>query len=236
MRHVLTLRCFSLYATSEAKYLGEAAMTASKLIKHHQSELEKWSNQADETGLFVARDTWDAIEREVEDYTADGVTWDFIEDMPYSWALQLGMAFDEACEKWIEQRLHELDNLMSEALGERWCYDINRTMLDNLRQGVRVGNQYESYFAKLIRQARPGVLEVVRRAWINDEDYVLNHMDNDSLKDGLSIRQQFYEARHHVAPQLASLATEMLRRSIRLYQTALAGVEGALQVAGCTAK
>lgn len=190
-------------------------MIASKLIKHHQSELEKWSNQADETGLFVARDTWDAIEREVEDYTADGVTWDFIEDMPYSWALQLGMAFDEACEKWIEQRLHELDNL---------------------RQGVRVGNQYESYFAKLIRQARPGVLEVVRRAWINDEDYVLNHMDNDSLKDGLSIRQQLYEARHHVAPQLASLATEMLRRSIRLYQTALAGVEGALQVAGCTAK
>ena len=66
-------------------------MTALKLIRYHQSELEKWSSQADETGLFVARDAWDAIELEVESYTADGLTWDFIEDMPYSWSLQLGM-------------------------------------------------------------------------------------------------------------------------------------------------
>lgn len=83
-------------------------MTTLNLIGHHQAELQGFEVRAGDIGLFIARDAWDALEREVEDYTKDGIMWDFIGAMPYAWSLQLGMAFDEACEKWIEQPLYAL--------------------------------------------------------------------------------------------------------------------------------
>lgn len=192
------------------------------LIKQHQAELEKWNNQAEQVGLFIARDAWDSLEREVEDYTENGITWDFIEAMPYSWSLHLGMAFDKACENWIEERLHSLDESMREAMDERWCYDINRNAMQNLQQALRIGNQFEARFTKLLKQAKPGLLEIARRAWFDDVDYVLEHMEEDNTKDGMRVRQQFYEARNRAALKLASVATELLKRSVQLYQTALA--------------
>ena len=83
-------------------------MTTLNLIEHHQAELQGFEVRAGDIGLFIARDAWDALEREVEDYTKDGIMWDFTGAMPYAWSLQLGMAFDEACEKWIEQPLYAL--------------------------------------------------------------------------------------------------------------------------------
>lgn len=192
------------------------------LIKQHQAELEKWGSKAEEVGLFIARDAWDSLENEVEDYTENGITWGLIEEMPYSWSLHLGMAFDKACEKWIEERLHALDETMQEAMGERWCYDINRNVMQNLQQALRIGNQLEARFTKLLKQAKPGWLEIARRAWFDDVDYALEHMEEDKIKDGMQVRQQFYAARNSVAPKLASVATELLKRSVQLYQTALA--------------
>lgn len=191
------------------------------LIKHHQAELERWGAKADETGLFIARDAWDSLELEVESYTEDGITWDFIDSMPYSWSLHLGMAFDEACEKWIEERLQALDDSMQEVMGERWCYDINRTAIQNLQQALRIGNQFETRFAKLVQKAKPGFLEIARRAWYDDVDYVIEHMEDDNVKDGMRVRQQFYATRNSVTPQLGNVASELIKRSIQLYQTAL---------------
>lgn len=191
------------------------------LINQHQAGLERWGAKAEETGLFIARDAWDSLEHEVENYTEDGITWDFIETMPYSWSLHLGMAFDEACEKWIEERLQILDDSMRKAMGGRWCYEINRSTIQNLQQALRIGNQFEMRFTKLLQQAKPGLLEVARRAWIDDVDYIIKHMEDDSIKDAMRVRRHFYAARNSVTPQLANVATELLKRSIQLYQTAL---------------
>ena len=57
-------------------------MTTLNLIEHHQAELQGFEARAGDIGLFIARDAWDALEREVEDYTKDGIMWDFIGDMP----------------------------------------------------------------------------------------------------------------------------------------------------------
>lgn len=203
-------------------------MTTLNLIKQHQTEMQEFEASAVQIGLFIARDAWDALEREVEDYTEDGIMWDFVGDMAYSWALQMGMAFDEACEKWIEQPLYALDDSMREAMGERWCYDINRSSMQNLTQSLRFGNRYEGQFERLVKQARPGLLEIAKRAWKDDEDYVLNHMEEDSIKDGQRVREQFYAARNQFAPGLAAIASELLQRSVQLYRTALAGAQASL--------
>lgn len=203
-------------------------MTTLDLIKHHQAEMQDLDARAKEIGLFIARDAWDALEREVEDYTQDGIMWDFVGDMAYSWALQMGMAFDEACEKWIEQPLHALDDSMREAMGERWSYDVNRSSMQNLMQSLRIGNQYEGQFERLVKQGRPGLLEIARRALKGDEDYVLNHMEEDSIRDGQRVREQFYAARNHLTPRLAAVASELLQRSVQLYRTALAGGQSSL--------
>lgn len=197
-------------------------MQTLELIQHHHGELVKWLARAEETGLFIARDAWDALESVVEDYSQDGIYWEFTSNMPCSWALQLGMAFDESCAQWIENRLHALDESMGESMGERWCFDVNRATLDSLRQSLRIGNQFETRLAKLLKQARPGLLEVTRRMLLDNADYVLNHMENDSIKDGFRLRQQFYDARQDIVPQLASVATELLQRSVQHYQIALA--------------
>lgn len=203
-------------------------MTTLNLIEHHQAELQGFEVRAGDIGLFIARDAWDALELEVEDYTKDGIMWDFIGDMPYAWSLQLGMAFDEACEKWIEQPLYALDDSIREAMGERWCYDLNRSSMQNLQQSLRIGNQYETELERLVKQAKPGLLEIARRAWIDDEDYVLNHMEEDSIKDGQRVREQFYAARNQLAPSLAKVASELLRRSLQLYRTALGGAQASV--------
>lgn len=203
-------------------------MTTLNLIQHHQAELQDLEARAGDIGLFIARDAWDALEREVEDYTEDGIMWDFIGDMGYAWALQLGMAFDEACERWIEQPLYALDDSMREAMDKRWCYDLNRSSMQNLLQSLRIGNQYEAEFARLVKQAKPGLLEIARRVWKDDEDYVLNHMEEDSIRDGQRVREQFYAARNELAPRLAKVASELLLRSLQLYRTALGGVQAGL--------
>ncbi|NLY16888.1 MAG: hypothetical protein GXZ05_11030 [Gammaproteobacteria bacterium] len=203
-------------------------MTALNLIKHHQAELQDLEARAGDIGLFVARDAWDALESEVEACTKDSVRRNFIDDMPDAWALQLGMAFDEACAKWIEQPLYALDDSMREAMGERWCYDINRSSMQSLLQSLRIHNQYEAEFELLIKQAKPGLPGIVRGAWIDDEGYAFDHMGEGSTRDGRRVREQFYAARNQVLPRLAAVASDFLLRSLLLYRTALGGVQAGL--------
>lgn len=100
--------------------------------------------------------------------------------------------------------------------------------MQNLQQSLRIGNQYETELERLVKQAKPRLLEIARRAWIDDEDYVLNHMEEDSIKDGQRVREQFYAARNQLAPRLAKVASELLRRSLQLYRTALGGAQASV--------
>jgi len=195
--------------------------TLETLIERQRAEIQNWRSNADEIGEQIADQVWDALERELEDLTSDGLLWDLSETLQMGLTTALALNFDEACERSITRRL-EAHSAALLAADPDWNYDVGRTSLDHLRKSLRIRQHFTPRFERLFEQAKPGVLSLLGRAFVSDEDYVLKHMERDSQRDAARLRSVFYTARREIAREIAQLGSDLLRRACHSYLEALA--------------
>lgn len=203
--------------------------TVTPLIFQQRKQLEAWHAEAAETGCFVAGDVWDALERELDDLTGDGLIWDYADTLKSSLLITLVVGVDDACEKWISRRIETLSDAMQVEAGSVWNFDTARSSLDNLRKSLRIRHRMTPRFDQIFVKARPGVLSLISRALTDDISYVLKDMDKDAQKDGARLRAAFQDARTDITHEIAQLAADLLRRAIHAYQDALTDAESQLR-------
>lgn len=195
--------------------------TLETLIERQRAEIQSWRSDADEIGEQIADQVWDALECELEELTSDGLLWDLSETIQLSLTSALALNFDQACERSITRRL-EAHSAALQAAAPDWSYDVGRTSLDHLRKSLRIRQRLAPRFERLFEQAKPGVLNLLGRALVSSEDYVLKHMERDSQRDAARLRSVFYAARSEIVREIAQLGSDLLRRACQGYLEALA--------------
>ncbi|AVR90211.1 hypothetical protein [Thauera aromatica] len=197
----------------------------SSLIARQKAELETWHADAADIGDFIAGDVWDALERKLENLTSDGLMWDFADFIQTGLLITLAMRFDEACERWISNRIEALSDAMQAAAGPVWDFDTERASLDSLRKGLRIRQRMTPKFERIFDTVKPGFLRMLARALADDADYVLEDMDKDAQKDAANLRAAFHAARSEISGEIARLAADLLRRTLHDYMAAMATVQ-----------
>lgn len=197
------------------------------IINQQLAILEKWSNDAQQVGNFVADEVIDRLQRELNEATEEGVVWDFMDSIKGILLGETMIAFDDACEKWITQRFDKLVELAKTELGDDWEFDTSSASLANLQKSFRIRQNLESLFDKMFAKSKPSVFTLLARVIKDELSDSIDHMDAEMEQDAARLQANFNTIRQAVADEISSTASVMFLRVIHQYRDALMHVKAA---------
>ncbi len=185
-------------------------------------ELERqWlqSLRADSPAMaqVVAEDVVDALDREIDEETEDGLIWDVAEGLQQTLLMEVSTQFEKAIESSVLQTLENRSRQLAQVLGEEWTFDPDRAALDNLRKSLRLVPRLKPYIDSMFQRAKPGVATLLFRAVKDD----IEDMEKEWQADGEKLRSAFERERLALQKEIAQIAEEIIQRLRLYYQQAL---------------
>ncbi len=165
----------------------------------------------------VAEDVVDALDREIDKETEDGLIWDVAEGLQQTLLMEVSTQFEKAIENSVLQTLESRSRQLAEALGKEWTFDPDRAALDNLRKSLRLVPRLKPYFDRMFQRAKPGVATLLFRAVKDD----LEAMEKEWQDDGEKLRTSFAKERPALQKEIAQIAEEIIQRLRLYYQQSL---------------